>query len=344
MKKLGLFALSLFYLILSLQGQIYNSATAASGFVIPHHDDMYHLYRHQYSMAVQSSKFIKDKKNQLGYHVRIANLGSPTLGWSIATGVDFDQRLFTAKKWALSTAFTAGIGWLSNPYNRTENPQNRAIGTALNGFVLVSLKSRVLLTENYYLGSEIQMSHFSNGAWRAPNLGVNLPAFGLSLGRIIPSEKKVSNKMVLSRLAPYISYRVGRKSVDIDDQRSFIHHTLEGGINYRLSNSSVLRSSLTLQYDPFYRFEKFQPLSTFSLSNSLEIGFSVGYMAYWGNWTPFVDVGFYLYKPKAGYKTPYFEGLGLGYQLNKNWQPIVRLKANKTTADIMEWGVIYTLN
>jgi hypothetical protein len=56
------------------------------------------------------------------------------------------------------------------------------------------------------------------------------------------------------------------------------------------------------------------------------------------------DLGWYLYKPNRGYKTPYFEALGISYQFNAHWTGIGRLKANKTTADLIEWGVVYYLN
>ena len=55
------------------------------------------------------------------------------------------------------------------------------------------------------------------------------------------------------------------------------------------------------------------------------------------------DLGWYLYKPDWGYKTPYFEALGISYRLNKNFTILGRLKANKTTADLIEMGLVYYL-
>ena len=102
MKKLGLFALFLNFV--TLTAQQYQSVSLASGFIIPHHDDMYHLYRHQYSLSYQSSRFLKEQKDQLGYHCYVADLGSETLGWAAAVGAEFDKRFVTSQNWAISGA------------------------------------------------------------------------------------------------------------------------------------------------------------------------------------------------------------------------------------------------
>ena len=343
MKKLGLFAL--FLNLITLTAQQYQAVSLASGFIIPHHDDMYHLYRHQYSLSYQSSKFLKEQKDQMGYHCYVADLGSKTLGWAAAVGAEFDKRFVTSQKWAISGAFTAGIGWVSNPYDSKNNPRNRAIGSYLNGYVRVGVKSRYILNQSTFVSAELQLSHFSNAAWTAPNLGVNIPSIGLSVGRILqksniqPIKWQKENKWT-----PFVSFRVGRKSLDIDDSRWFMHYTSELGLDYKLSETSSLRGAILVQSDPFYRFEKFQDLAPLASNNVVEVGLSVGYKAYWGKWNTFFDVGYYLYKPDKGYKTPYFEALGLGYRINEKWEPVLRLKANKTTADVMEWGVIYYLN
>ena len=343
MKKLGLFALFLNFI--TLPAQQYQSFSLASGFVIPHHDDMYHLYRHQYSFSYQSSRFIKEQNDQMGYHAYVANMGSETLGWAAAIGAEFDKRFITKKKWAISGAFTAGLGWVSNPYDSENNPRNRAIGSHLNGYFRVGVKSRYILNQNTFVSADVQLSHFSNAAWKAPNLGVNIPSIGLSVGRILqkPNIPSIKRQQV-NKWTPFVSFRMGRKSLDIDDPRSFVHYTGEIGLDYNLTETSSLRGAILFQSDPFYRFEKFQTLAPLTSSNVLEIGISVGYKAYWGRWNTFFDLGYYLYKPDKGYKTPYFEALGLGYRINKFWEPVLRLKANKTTADVMEWGVTYYLN
>ncbi len=311
------------------------------GFVIPHHDDMYHLYQTTHSVEYQYLKSVSESNSRLGIAAYAAGLGSATLGWGASLGLNIEQTLYKAFKNNVYWGFIMGVGFISNPYDVVNNPRNRAIGTHANAFGQLYLGGSQKIYEGIYLDLNLRFSHFSNGAWKSPNLGINMPSVSLGISQKIQENPIITRKHLSAVWSPFVSLRIGGKSLDIDDTKLFLIPVVELGMSYSLSGSSRFRLALTAQADPFYRFQKFEPISPFTISNGVDLGISVGYHKRWGAWGMLADLGWYLYKPSRGFKTPYFEAMGLTYDINPNLTLIGRLKANKTTADLIEWGVVY---
>lgn len=318
--------------------------SADRGFVIPHQDDMYHLYRLTYSVQYQNLKSVSDSKLRLGYMVYGADLGSKTLGYAAAAAVNVERSFGVGPKSPLYVGFAMGWGLVSNPYEGTTNPSNRAIGSVGNAFGQLYLGGAYSITPTLQLHADLRFSHFSNGALKAPNLGINMPSVSVGISQEIKAVNWVSGEVSERHWVPFASLRSGRKSLDMDDPRGFWVPLLELGMGYRLGKSSQLRFTVAAHADPFYRFEKFEPLTPFSLANGMDMGVGVGYHHKFGPWGMLFDLGWYVYKPDWGYKTPYFEALGLSYDCSKRWTILGRLKANKTTADLIEFGLVHYWN
>ena len=314
------------------------------GFVIPHHDDMYHLYQPVRSLQYQYLRSFTDSRKRLGLLAYAAHLGSPTLGLGISLGLNIERQFFKIRNTDLRFGFAMGVGVITQPYHVKTNPTNRAIGSYGNAFGQLYLEGSRRITSRLSMQMGLRFSHFSNGAWKAPNLGINIPSVSLGITKNIISYPLVSGEVASRLWNPFVSVRTGRKSLDIDDPRAYWVPVLEFGWDYRLSKHSSLRLAIATHADPFYRFEKFEKLPAFTPQNGLDAGISVGYHQRFGKWGMLFDLGWYVYKPNWGYKTPYFEALGISYQLNSHWTAIGRLKANKTTADLIEWGFVYYLN
>lgn len=323
----------------------YHRISVDRGFVIPHHDDMYHLYRRVVSFQHQYLRSFDDPRKRLGVMTYIADLGTPTLGMGISVSLNVESQLLLRKKNAnMRVGFAMGLGFISNPYEVTSNPTNRAIGSSGNAFGQLYLEHSQPLTKSISMHLGLRFSHFSNGAWKAPNLGINIPSLSMGLSKQI-SANTLSLGEISSRLwNPFVSLRTGRKSIDIDDSRGFWIPVVEFGMDRRISSNASLRMAIAAHADPFYRFEKFKELPDFSFKNGTDAGLSIGYHQRFGSWGMLFDLGWYLYKPNWNYKTPYFEALGITYELNKHATIIARLKANKTTADLIELGLVYYFN
>ncbi|HEU4717119.1 MAG TPA: acyloxyacyl hydrolase [Bacteroidia bacterium] len=84
------------------------------------------------------------------------------------------------RKFKLNMRYGWGIGWLTNPFDPIENHKNVAIGSHLNTCFVLRLNGMWKMSERSNMEFGLGMTHFSNGAMRLPNLGINLPM--LSVG------------------------------------------------------------------------------------------------------------------------------------------------------------------
>lgn len=110
------------------------------------------------------------------------SLGYPdVLGNAYALMPQVRLPLLTRKRTELSIIHGAGLGYITKPFDRLTNYRSNAVGSHLN----IALQSRVSLTFRTSLQSRLSvglgLSHFSNGAIKKPNLGINIPTVCLSL-------------------------------------------------------------------------------------------------------------------------------------------------------------------
>lgn len=323
------------------------------GFLIPHHEDMMHLYSHSIGGQFSAAKSIRclnqNKEHQLGILLNYINSGNSIIGRGTSVAVLFRHQLNKNLHSKLSVEFALGMGYLTQKYDIVNNPENRAIGTNFNGYMQLGMRFKQTFgTSRTYFIAKASFSHFSNASWQYPNLGINIPGIQIGIGHAINVSTSKSNSQIKSppkiSLNPFshsISLRLGKKEIDVDDQRSFLVGLVDYTLGIRRNSNSNYRISLNLFRDPSYNFEKFKPMKQSTLSNSTEVAIQLGYQTNFNRWALIFDFGYYLYKPLRTYKTAYYEGIGCAYTLNNTWKLMARLKANKTTADFAELGFVY---
>jgi hypothetical protein len=67
-----------------------------------------------------------------------------------------------------------GGGFISDPFDADDNFQQTAIGSQLNASLSVGLHTRIGISDHWYIEPGLAIHHFSNGAFKAPNAGINL--------------------------------------------------------------------------------------------------------------------------------------------------------------------------
>jgi hypothetical protein len=67
-----------------------------------------------------------------------------------------------------------GVSYLTNKFHPTENYHNYAIGSHINAAVNLSFEYRQRILERLHWVTSLGLTHFSNGATHAPNMGINI--------------------------------------------------------------------------------------------------------------------------------------------------------------------------
>ena len=94
--------------------------------------------------------------------------------FALVSGVEFNLARF--KKSSIHFGYGFGLAYLTKPFDRISNPSNNAIGSHLNIPLLLKFDYEHRFLDKYLLHFGVRLDHYSNGARRLPNLGLNLPA------------------------------------------------------------------------------------------------------------------------------------------------------------------------
>lgn len=322
------------------------------GFLIPHRPVMQVLQTgpvHLFSIArmqVAGSGAWKGQEASLkGVRLSFQNFSNAdALGSAI--GLNYLLRVPIGAGFKLT--FGGGLGYLTEDYS-SENPDNIAIGSAVNASILFEL------SKNFYLASsELQLglafNHYSNASYSAPNLGLNIPSVfvGFSPRATPPPEKAPSGNYAQSK-SYMINWVFGSKENSIaDNQRyystelSIIRSSASKGLSqldlfaslgYNGGISSSIESGIDIIEQDFPKSKA---------SDNIQFGLGLGYRVNFARTQVFIHQGYYLVseQPEVG---KLFHKLGLTHWLHPNWGLGFILKTHFAKADYGSISLTYKL-
>ena len=127
-----------------------------------------------------------------------------------------------------------GLAYLNKPYDIKENPGNNAIGSHWNSMIVLKLEARLRLKESLYLNFGPQIFHYSNGAVKAPNAGINNISLGLGLKYRIADSPNYKKGPVYNS-----STRWKRWNYELNLGVGFRQINIPNSLNYRIPQISL---------------------------------------------------------------------------------------------------------
>ncbi len=271
------------------------------------------------------------------------------------------------KRWnRFSLNYEGGFGFTFNweGYNPSENSYNLSLGA--NESVYIDLGANLTYAIGHYfdLGFGYSFTHFSNGALKNPNYGLNTFAPKISLAyhinRFVPPLVKEESPPFQRKTSVDLSFFGGMKNVQytgnaVDSITKYkgVNYPVYGFnavLNRQVSFKSKLGIGLSLGYDGSYNstilvengqletVEGFHPKKlTLSIFPSYELVIN--------NLTVVVQPGFYLVRKASQNPSPIaYQRLGLHYMIGKNLFAGICLRAyNYHVSDFIEWTLGYRL-
>lgn len=149
-----------------------------------------------YGVGVYSANFLRKKDLGVPFSVYL---------FQGATFKRFNSRLALNYEWNLGMSFN----WKA--YDPFENPDNIALGSSTN--VHVSLSGYLNWTASRYVDVHVgaAFTHFSNGATKLPNKGLNMVAPFVEVAYNFnrePLDPAVRSKLVIPKVEPHIDYDI----------------------------------------------------------------------------------------------------------------------------------------
>lgn len=287
---------------------------------------------------------------EMGLGVLYTSMGNPDqLGQGIGMHLSVNFPLNRSKKTKLFLRVCEGIGYVTKPYERIENHKNNILGTHINGLVGFRLNSAFNISKSLRMESGISFTHFSNGAWSVPNLGINLVTVNLGLGlNTGPVKNKIAKTKIetqsdstvekkstffliasagLNELSPPDGKKYGAYSISFwyGKKTSPKHRFgLGGDLFYNVANIEYAKRDTTFEYD--------------SDLQNLQAGIKATYEFIVGKVALPLDMGVYLVS-KQKQNGPIYHRIGIRYFITKHLILNYSLKTHFAQAETFEFGL-----
>ncbi len=329
-------------------------AYAHGGFIIAHSPFMRHLaVSHPTGCELNLQKQTTGKQPwhqlykfpKVGYSFIYFDFQNPVLGKSYAASTYLNKTLLQTKKGELNYRLGLGIAYLTNVYNQESNYKNSVASSALNATMHTRFEYDYRFTPKVSLLLALGLNHYSNGATKKPNMGINVPTASIGLNyRTLADFSTTSSE--LPAFSPELFYTVsatgGLRQINVLDTKKYLVQSLTISAHKPLNRKSNAVIGLEGFFD---RSLKVQQQTDTTLTgkpfpDTKKAGVYLGHDLLFGNLTFEMQLGLYVYRPyKAG--TFYYERLGLKYHLTPRVFGEIDLKLHGFAADVLEWRLGY---
>ncbi|MDR3297395.1 MAG: hypothetical protein LBS94_04075 [Prevotellaceae bacterium] len=285
----------------------------------------------------------------LGLGAYFGNFKNQDIGYPVALFAWFEIPVLERKNFSFGYTGGFGLAWDFNAYNAEMNADNVFISTTRNCYVDLSLYGSYRVNEHFAVGASVGLKHFSNGARRKPNYGINIVPVGLTAKFQLSDHSRNVGHRPLD-LPSYIPYwRLNAKVAYGLKQNSIGSPTYTKGTvgisvmrqqSYKYRWGIGLEATLALGEDDRgsrrtgWR-EVVSPAATLCWEWVVVPPVAVP-----------VELGAYLQQPKAGNGEQrwYYERVGVRAYLTQQLWLGLTIKAHAASADFFEWGLGFALH
>lgn len=331
------------------------------GFLIPHHREMEILNAHfsAYEFTISKATYGRTRWEYMysypviGLAFWYSDLGnSPYIGYGTAIYPYINFPLRRDPDQAISFRLGVGLGYISKPFHRIENFKNIAIGSHINAVVNLMFEYSRRLGRRFVFSTGIGLTHFSNGAMKSPNFGINIPSVNAGLAFRLSRENPYLKSKLIPELYPYefdgkkffdlnLSLAFGMKDMEEMFGRSFNAWTFFGNIYKRIS----FKSKIGLGFDFSYDGSDLMILERnhVEYNNNMQIirpGLNFAYEMVMSRFSIVANLGMYL-SGKERSDGDAYEKLAFKYHLTDRLFTNITLKAHAARADYIAFGLGY---
>lgn len=282
-----------------------------------------------------------------GLSLQYLDMGNPQeLGSAIAINYVFSCNLNKGAN-PLSLLVGGGPALLSKRFDTENNSKNIAIGSRLNASLLIEMEKKWGIGE-HLIGLGLGINHFSNAAFKAPNLGVNIPTITLGF---YPHQNRISNstneKLSLTPGYWVIVLDAGAKEQPTAGGPKFFNGSLELRRTFKSSSNHFfealvygsINTSIKSSYENSTNIITGEQLEMPSNPN-LQYGPAIGYRISFGTSQLFLQQGYYLKSEQLGVGN-LFHRLGFSQFIGKNLVLGLVLKSHFAKAEYLGLSLGY---
>ncbi len=330
-------------------------ANAYYGVIFPHHKSFYYFLNGRvpaFELNVLKQTDMRDiwakshKFPRYGVSLFYTDFQNKAiLGQAFAVAVYIKHPIFSRKFFALNYTLAAGPAFLNKPFDSQTNPYNVAIGSHFNAFIKPTFEAELKFGKTRFaVGTSL--THFSNGALKKPNSGINHVGIYVGVSHQICNKTEIDSAQISKKFQPANVYSLTFSGG--------AHQNILGGRMYPVASfvldyerRTSIRRGFGFGLDNFYDSVNAEILPIDTIFGSTKgtpyyAGAHLTYNVYFGRMSVTYQVGglFYGFPTQGEY---IFSRFGLRYSILDRLYASVTLKNYFGVADFIEWGLGYRL-
>ncbi len=282
------------------------------------------------------------------------------------------------KRWSINYEVGFGLTYNWKKFDANTNAFQYAIGSSNTVFIDLGLNADIMLGKRFNLTAGFTFTHFSNGATKVPNLGINLfaPRIGLKYmfkdrpDFIVKDIPKYNDTWEYIILFAASSKQLGFKVISDNNDTSYVAETygiftFSTGINRQISHKVKIGVGADIGYDASYNsyIEYDNDLNSVLVNagndNKLAMGFYGSFELVVNRLSLIIQPGWYVYRekweipdetPPTGVSYPRrkpgnsYQRVGLKYHILENAFAGINIRAyDFSIADYIEWNIGYRI-
>ena len=329
-------------------------ARVKSGFLLGHRPIMGHLPQ-QHSFAGEIS-YVLRTNGQRDWHkaYKFPDMGITLFGGTVGNqkilgnyfgAYGFIQFPFIARKnFRFNGKLGSGLGLGTKQYDPVKNPKNVAMSTPVNALICLGVDARYFFKKNW-VSVGIDMTHFSNGAFKVPNLGLNLPYLSLGYGQFIRQQSETPQSIesvtpqqkILYGATAIVSakevFPTGGKKYPVFALSLYARTFLKPRVGWELSLDLISKQAIFGYRPDIKKTQK----------DIFQLGIYAGHLLPLDRFHFVLGMGYYAidkYQPEDAF----YHRIGFRYYLKNGIQLNCVLKSHWARADYVEWGIGYCFN
>ena len=341
--------------LLQFQGQISQGLECRFkiGFLGAHRGVLSHLPNQlAYATELSYYKHLKDSSSWARYfnyptvgaalfHGSVGN--NEVLGRYTAIYGFADIPLVLKNRFELNWRLGSGLGYTNRVYDPILNPKNIAISSHVNAMIVIGIKS-IYRFKRSSISIGLDVTHFSNCAFKIPNYGINIPYLSLSYSRKLKEDNEtiLKNRISQHKKLQYGGYGFfSLKEINPHGSKKYPVFALGLFTRYFFKHKGGIEAGLDLiSKQSVFDFEPQVNKTQWSI---LQLGIYSGYLLPLNHFHFFFGMGGYVrdrYHPDGSL----YHRIGFRYQFSNGFYGNLTLKTHWAKADYMEAGIGYVLN
>ncbi len=277
-----------------------------------------------------------------GFSVGFIDYQNPILGYVIPVTGFFENKV-AGRKLSFSYRIAAGFGWCSRKFELETNTANTAISSTINMAAQGTMAANYQFSPTWKARLGVSLQHFSNGSIRQPNAGVNLPTAIAAIFwqpvSTLPQPKETWN--VNKGWLFQIGTGVGFKRVAFLPDNIYPLYFLHTWAGYKQSMKSTWWMGADMVVNESLDYFRDNMPEYLNRSNS-QFALVGGHEWHVGKVSLLTQLGYTVTNVFSIVDEPLFQRYGIRFQVLKNMQAGLLLKAYRGRADSFEWHAAYS--